>query len=275
MPFLNLDIDVLILIIQYLGPTERESRNNNLNLAYTCKALYKLAQPYAAETFNESIPSKRYKLLRRTLRYNPEYGKDVKVFSFDVKDPAREYEIVDCIQSLPNLRELRCESPLESIRLAPIVLTRSLPLRDNLQSLTLHKTQISTSKLFEILALPRLKYLDVEHESKTSMFEPDDFKTVGHSELRTLIIGKLHVDVFLRLIRFTNSLTVLSCCLPIPGPLKPIQSNIPRRRAEPIRIPYFLSPRDFMSAFRCLSRTLTTLNLNSGGIWGNFDVPFP
>ncbi|CAG8977927.1 hypothetical protein HYALB_00001807 [Hymenoscyphus albidus] len=272
MQLLDLDIEVLNLIIVYLRPTEQILRNNNLNLAYTCKSLLKLAQPYAAEAFDDSVPSTRYELLRRTLNENAEYGKNVKTFSFTVQDPSREHEISDFVQHFPNLRELKCESALKSLRLAATILSPNLPFRSGLQRLTLYESRISTKQLFELAALPKLKSLDIEDDGpKTSIFEPEDVTLVGNSVLQSLLIGSLHIDVFLKLLSFTSSLTELVCPMPTPGPLKPIQSNIPRRRAEPIRIPYVLSPRNFMSPFRCLSRILTTLHLNSGGIWGNFD----
>lgn len=105
------------------------------------------------------------------------------------------------------------------------------------------------------------------------MFEPDEITIDGgNSVLCSLSIIRLHMDVFVKLLQFTNSLKYLACSIPVPGPLEPVQSTNPRTRAEPVRIPYVLSPQSFMPALCCLSQTLTSLCIHSTGqLWDKYD----
>lgn len=272
MPLLNLDIDVLTLIILYL-PINRGSRNDILHFAYTCKSLYNLAQPHVVKIFDEDIPSTNYDLFKRTLDENLEYGKDIKTFSFRVKDPSREHEIVNVIQRFPNLQKLKCGSLLQSTRLTPIILSPSSSVRSNLQELVLCEHRPSTQELFELAALPTLYYFRTSFgSSKTVMFEPDKDKIGRNSVLLSLSIPKLHIEVFDKLLQCTSSLRSLNCSIPIPGLLEPVQSTHRRTRAEPVRIPYVLSPQSFMPALTLLSQTLTSLSIHSTGqLWDKYD----
>lgn len=119
MSLLNLDIDVFTLIISYLRPSNSSSWNDTLHLAYTCKSLYNLAQPYAVDAFDDDIPSTKYELFKRTLDGNHEYGQDIKTFSFNLKNSSHKREIAALIAHFPNLQTLKCGELLQSTRLNP------------------------------------------------------------------------------------------------------------------------------------------------------------
>lgn len=155
MPLHELHREILDLIIDFLPPPVL------CKLALTCWSIAAVVRPVILRTvhvFKAPKARQSFQLLQRTLDENPTYCQHVR--SISIMHP--HSDMTNFLRRFPNVRTLGYYTKEFKTRIVPMLISGAW-LPDTLQGIDLYDPFLSSSELFKIAALPRLRRFRVSH----------------------------------------------------------------------------------------------------------------
>lgn len=254
-----------------IGSRIQSSSNSNhiLVLALTSRKLYTTLRPWIQERISVTLGTRRYDLLIRTLRKNPQYGNDVRYLVFTRSRDDRENDLAFFLTSFPALVSLHIIQLGASLSMNKwvqhyfqIVVSEHFQARQTMRNLSIQAPEctVDTSLLFDLISFPQLEFLmicakDGDLSFPSSPVVSSNLKHLDMGRPRYINTREMTHSRLSELVSTCPHLTSLACNIPVDESVDEYEHRVGSRR--------IISVEGVGTTLEPLVNRLTTLHLRT------------